>query len=309
MLYTVLSANNYDDSIGMSELFPTKDAATRCMVKQFKEMLTNCGINWDIPDDAMDFDREEDGCIGCFTADGYSLTHDGDYDYARIVSVPGITADAVTESAMLEESCQANADGYYMTINVIAHILAPHSVVSNLTYTFPVTKAEFNYLNSYDEQEIETFLASKIKDAIQSAKYWPEVVQSCYDFNWGDCASSDIVDNALKTISEDAIPAAVRNGNLSHYGCRTIVVNHDTVLLPTCANVRWVGYKNGKIKVERETQLDMTTGDVDDFNMHDDDFSGLDNAAVFFHNGSSVDCDPGICWLKLSESPDAIHVV
>lgn len=93
MLYTVLAANNYDNSIVMSKLFPTRDAAFHHMVEAFREKLAGCDIDWDIPDGIANFHREDDGCIGHFDNEGYSITHDDDYNYARIVAVPDFRSD------------------------------------------------------------------------------------------------------------------------------------------------------------------------------------------------------------------------
>ena len=90
---------------------------------------------------------------------------------------------------------------------------------------------------------------------------------------------------------------------------RTIVVNHDSILLPSYAPVHWVGYKNGEKIIDIATELDMTSGQVDDSNITSEDIAKIDSAAVFFKDGSSVDCNAEEEWLKLSESYDAVHAV
>ncbi len=92
-LYAVLTANNYDDSIVMSKLFSTRDAAFHHMVEAFRDELANCDIDWDIPDGVANFYKEDDGCIGRFDNKGYSITHDYDHNYACIVQVPDFWSD------------------------------------------------------------------------------------------------------------------------------------------------------------------------------------------------------------------------
>ena len=86
-------------------------------------------------------------------------------------------------------------------------------------------------------------------------------------------------------------------------------MNHDSLLLPFDVPVHWVGYKDGVKIVDVATYLDMTSGQVDDSNIASEDLAKIDSAAVFFKDGSSVDCNAEEEWLKLSESSDAVHTV
>lgn len=199
-------------------------------------------------------------------------------------------------------------DNCYVALNIVTQIAESNGYASNLGYTFPVTAEEFERIKS-SSRAMERFVVSKIKETIQSAKYWPEVVLSCYDFNWGDAFCSDIVDAALRTIPEEEVPSAIQSGENGQYMLHTIVVNHDSILLPYDVPVHWVGYKNGVKIVDVATYLDMTSGQVDDSNITNDDLAKIDSAAVFFKDGSSVDCNAEEEWLKLSESSDAVHTV
>ena len=94
MLYTILTSCNYNEKIQMRGIFLSKESAFTKMVEILRDMLSCSDIDWDIPDDATDFEKDEDGCHVSFTEDAYSIYRDGDYDYANIVTVPGFALAA-----------------------------------------------------------------------------------------------------------------------------------------------------------------------------------------------------------------------
>ena len=225
-----------------------------------------------------------------------------------IANIEQFASQMNAELAEENTPCPTSPDDCYVALNIVAQIAESDGDAFDQGYTFPVTAEDFERIKS-SSRAMEQFVVSKIKEAIQSAKYWPEVVFSCYGFNWGDGFCSDVVDAALHTIPEEEVPAAIRSGELGQYMLRTIVVNHDSILLPSYAPVHWAGYKNGEKIIDIATELDMTSGQVDDSNITSEDIAKIDSAAVFFKDGSSVDCNAEEEWLKLSESYDAVHAV
>lgn len=94
MLYTILEANNYDEKVNMTGIFLTKESAFAKMVELLRDTLTRSDIDWDVPDDAVGFEKEEDGCSVSVAEEAYSLSHDGDFNYANIVTIPGFALAA-----------------------------------------------------------------------------------------------------------------------------------------------------------------------------------------------------------------------
>ena len=62
MLYTILESNNYDEKANMTGIFLTKESAFSKMVDLLRDTLARSDIDWDIPDDAVGFEKEDDGC-------------------------------------------------------------------------------------------------------------------------------------------------------------------------------------------------------------------------------------------------------
>lgn len=94
MLYTILEANNYDEKVNMTGIFLSKESAFAKMVDLLRDTLARSDIDWDVPDDAVGFEKEEDGCSVSVAEEAYSLSHDGDFNYANIVTIPGFALAA-----------------------------------------------------------------------------------------------------------------------------------------------------------------------------------------------------------------------
>lgn len=101
-MYTIVTANTYNDKVGAEKLFPTKELAFDHMVAMLKQKAEELDIAWDapadewkIPEGALCFELHGDGCHLTIGPDSFAFDHDGDEDYGRILEAPWISDMAV----------------------------------------------------------------------------------------------------------------------------------------------------------------------------------------------------------------------
>lgn len=206
-------------------------------------------------------------------------------------------------------------DDCYIAVNIFALGPGERDINASVDLTFPVTMQEYDGIcqGSWVPDELRDFIIKKAQSALQTAKRWPEVVGSCYEFNWGDAFMTDILEEALHAIPDEEVPDGIRKGQYGQYMRKQIIVNHDACFLQPDAPVRWVGYDtNGKQVAAVDTTLDMTSGSIDDFAFPDEVTAkiGADIVAarVFFEDGSSVDCNREEDFMKLREDENSVHL-
>ena len=230
------------------------------------------------------------------------------------VKSPEAFAEMLAETLPEEVSpFPQSPDDCYIAVNIVAQVPDEPYDCFNVELVFPVTLQEYGriYQSRGEAEELEPFIIEKVQNALQTAKRWREIVTSCYDFNWGDCFMSDILDEALQAIPEDEVPEEIRAGKRGHYLQRTIIVNHDTCFLQEDVPVDWVGYGHDGEKVaDFAALLDMTCGDLYDMSpdgMRDKISRDVKSARIFFKDGSSIDLDEEDGFMKLCEDADSVH--
>lgn len=202
---------------------------------------------------------------------------------------------------------QQSKDDFYISVNILALVPGEPTINNSVDLTFPVTKQEFDSI--LENNNVDLFIMNKAEKVLQTAKRWPEVVGSCYDFNWGDAFMTDILEEALHAIPDEEVPDGIRSGRYGHYARMRITVNHDTCFLPFDVPVCWVGYgANGEEIAKISASLDMTSGSIKSSDLSDEVVANTKAARIFFKDGSSVDCDKDEDFMKLCEDESSVHL-
>lgn len=205
-------------------------------------------------------------------------------------------------------------DDCYIAVSILALVPDKRDINASVELTFPVTLQEYDGIcqSSWVPDELSNFIIKKVQKSLRTAKRWPEIVASCYGFNWVDTFMTNIMEEALHSLPDEEIPEGIRKGEYGHYMRKQILVNHDTCFLQSDVPVRWVGYGvNGEKLAEVITTLDMTNGNIESADFPDEVVckigADIKAARVFFEDFSSVDCDTEEDLLRLCTDENSVH--
>lgn len=174
-------------------------------------------------------------------------------------------------------------------------------------YIVPLTKEEAKRLQEDGKPAIKEFVLNRVHQAMQSAKYWEEIVASDFTFTWSDALSSDVLDAAMGTLTTKDIPADIIEGERGTGFCKDLMVYDCELLAPTKVPVLLAGYHGTARVLQVETVLDMQTGEIGKGTPLSVYRAGIDTAKVFFADGTSVECDPDANFLKLKTDSYSIY--
>lgn len=205
-----------------------------------------------------------------------------------------------------KERVQLSKDDCYVLLTIYGQDGGSSDPVAQ-PYIVPLTKEEAKRLQENGKPTIKEFVLDRVHKAMQSAKYWEEIVASDFTFTWSDALSSEVLDAAMGTLTPKDIPADIIEGERGTGFCKDLMVYDCELLAPTKVPVLLAGYRNTIRVLQVETVLDMQTGEIGKGTPLSVYRAGIDTAKVFFADGTSVECDPDANFLKLKTDSYSIY--